>query len=117
MDIDKTNNRNEKGSLHPKAAALLASIALTAGIGTGAAINKVHKDNQPVPIGNVTEHTLTPDTPVWDVAKAIKNPDSLDGQTLVDVVEEMSPDLQDGTADAGDTALVPDEVRKAGNVK
>lgn len=113
MNNEKTNS-NENWPIRKKITAAIAGVALTAGVGAG--IVKEYKDNQPVPIGEVTEHTLTPDNPVWDVAKEIKNPDSLDGQTLVGVVEEMSPDLQDGKADAGDTALVPEEVRKAGNI-
>lgn len=80
--------------------------AMTIGIG----IAQAHEASQPVQSPEKIEHIVQPGETVWEIAEQVANPHDINRQTIIDVIYDNSPDLNDGTH-AGDVAIVPEEIR------
>lgn len=98
----------EKIPIHLTARGKIAAtvLAVTTVIGVGNAIHQANK----VEFSDQT-HTkvVSPGETVWDMANSV---DGIDDhkREAVRKIEELSPDLQDGSADVGDEVIIPDSV-------
>ena len=79
---------------------------IAAGIGSMARGASGEAESQDIPTRTEVAHTG--DT-LWDMTDDVKNMD--DKREVIDWVEDNSPDLADGTLDAGDTVVLPQDAK------
>lgn len=83
-----------------------AVLAVTTAVGVGNAIHQADK----VEFSDQTHtNVVSPGETVWDMANSVDNIGS-HKREAVRKIEELSPDLHDGSADVGDEVVIPNSV-------